>query len=98
VGEIDALWGGKSAGGLKEFQQEWNTGHPTDKIAEDGIPGPQSISRIMSALGGAGIENDGNTIPHLVGQPGQVSEPSQEGEGSNLDLDESNDARVDGPL
>ncbi len=77
VGQIDALWGRKSAAGLLEFQQKWNTDHPDDKIKEDGMPGPESVGRILQSLGVLPEGAVGAPNTPQAGSPEQIPAPTE---------------------
>ncbi len=50
-GTIDAMWGNNTKNAVIAFQTKWNTDNPKDVIAVDGAPGPQTIGRMLQALG-----------------------------------------------
>ena len=50
VGKIDGFFGKNTKAAVKNFQQQWNDENQSDHIDEDGIPGPQTIGRLLKEL------------------------------------------------
>ena len=50
VGNIDGFLGDNTKAAVENFQEQWNTDHADDKIDVDGIPGPQTIGRLLKEL------------------------------------------------
>ena len=44
--DIDGKFGPQTRGAIRDFQAKWNAQYPSDKIAVDGLPGPQTCERL----------------------------------------------------
>jgi hypothetical protein len=55
---IDGVYGTRDTKpAILKFQKKWNNDHPEDSITEDGIPGKQTITRLIQSL-----ENSKNVV------------------------------------
>ena len=85
VGNIDGFLGDNTKAAVENFQEQWNTDHADDKIDVDGIPGPQTIGRLLKELQKAEEEEAQATAPQSRIDWENVSiadvtiEPGQEG-------------------
>ena len=77
--------GDNTKAAVENFQEQWNTDHADDKIDVDGIPGPQTIGRLLKELQKAEEEEAQATAPQSRIDWENVSiadvtiEPGQEG-------------------